>query len=539
MNAMTGSETGSEWKMPREALTILVVDDDIADAELLRYQLADVETFQIKFLHASTIEGARTMFRCESIDLGFIDYRLGARSGIDLLGELRASGDLRPLIFITGQGDEHLAACALQAGADEYITKSELRPDKLFRAITSSIANAQKRQVERQNKELLNELQIKNEELEQNAKRLAELFETAHQFVNDVSHEFRTPLTVIKEFSSIIKDGLAGEVSANQQEYLAIVLDRVDDLSTMIDDMLDMSRLEAGQLGLRRKTCRIESMVERLRPTLDQKAALRNIRLKYELAPGLPAVYCDPEKIGRVIVNLSINAVKFSPDQGEIEIRAENVPQRGEVRFTVKDQGPGIRAESLKLLFERFAQVGTPNKSVIKGYGLGLNICKELVHLNLGDIGVESHPGKGSAFWFTLPTSDSPRLIRRYVNRVKALQKDVEFASLVHAQMPHDASQGAKDAAEQFLHQHIRRADLVLRIESHRWLIILACTRPEVVGELQQNHDAWLESNRTNPLVKLVPIHFEKRGVWKLGENAEAFISNFESAYREGEVIHA
>ena len=531
--------SGPESNMPHENLTVLAIGDNVADADSLRYQFARSRKFSVKLLPATSLKEAQLILDRECIDLVFVDNRLGARSGIDLVTELRVAADHCPFVFATAQGNERMGASARHAGTDEYIAKSELTADQLFHAFNSTMASARKRRVERENKNLLAELQAKNDELEQNARRLAELFKTAHQFVDDVSHEFRTPLTVIKEFSSIIKDGLAGEVSPDQHEYLGIVLDRVDDLSTMIEDMLDMSRLEAGQLGLRRKTCRTEGIVERLRPTLEQKAALRNIRLKFELADDLPSVYCDPEKIGRVIVNLSINAIKFSPDDSEILIQASYLPQAAEVRVTVRDRGPGIRPESLNLLFERFAQVGTPNKSAIKGYGLGLNICKELVHLNFGDIGVESSPGEGSAFWFTIPTSDPPPLIRRYVNRVQAIQKDIKYASLIHAQMPPCASQAAREAAEQFLHHYTRRGDLVLSVQAHRWLIVLASTRPDVIFELQRNHDAWLETHRNNPLVKLVPIDFEKGGTWKLGEDADEFIADVESAYREGEVVHA
>lgn len=526
---MTG--TGKE-------LTVLDLDDDVADAELLRFELREITPFDIHFIHSTSPAEARAVLAERKIDLAFVDYRLGGQSGLDFLTELRASGDLRPLILLTGQGDEQIAASALHAGADEYISKARLSPDDLYRAISTSLTRSQNRLVEIKNKQLLDELKSKNELLEANAQRLADLYETAHQFVNDVSHEFRTPLTVIKEFSSIIRDGLAGPTSKEQLEYLGIVLDRVDDLGTMIEDMLDMSRLEAGHLGLRRKQCTMESIIARLRTTLDQKASLRNIRMKYDLPPDLVPVYCDPEKIARVIINLGVNAVKFSAEDSEIQISARYLPEKALVLMSVKDSGPGIRPESLKLLFERFAHVGTTDKSAIKGFGLGLNICKELVHLNFGDIGVDSEVGKGSTFWFTVPTADPARLIRHYLQRVKSFRADVDFASLVAARIPPDAGDAARDAAEEFLHQHIRRSDLVLRTQPNQWLVVFCSHGDDVDAILTRNQEAWQEARLRNPQAPTT-LTLEKYGTWKLSNQSDEFLTRFEDACKLPKECHA
>ena len=187
--------------MNAEPLTILAVDDDHEDAELLRRNLAQIPGIDLDFVHVPTVAEAEAALSRVGVDLAFVDYRLGTGTGLDLLRSIRASGDLRPVICLTGQGDAHVATDILHAGADDYLIKSEVTPETLRRSIENTTARYHQRRLEDQNKHLLKELQAKNEMLEKNGRHLAEIYETAHEFVDNVSHEFRTPLTVIKEFT--------------------------------------------------------------------------------------------------------------------------------------------------------------------------------------------------------------------------------------------------------------------------------------------------------------------------------------------------
>src|SRR5690606_16188025 len=150
--------------------------------------------------------------------------------------------------------------------------------------------------------------------LKRKNRRLKRLYETAHRFVDNVSHEFRTPLTVIKEYVGLVHDGVLGGLSEEQADMLEVVTDRADDLNNMVNDMLDISKLDAGMLGLWRKTCNVSDMIERVRPSLERKSHLKQVAIEFDIPETLPQVFCDDEKIGRVIVNLAINAIKFSGD---------------------------------------------------------------------------------------------------------------------------------------------------------------------------------------------------------------------------------
>jgi len=509
-------------------MTILAVEDDQGDAELLRRNLEQIPGIDLDFMHVPTVVEAEAALSRVGVDLAFVDYRLGADTGLDLLRSIRASGDLRPIICLTGQGDEHVAADVLRAGADDYLTKSEVTPDKLRRSIETSTAQSKQRRLEEQNKCLLKELQVKNEALEKNSRHLAEMYETAHRFVDDVSHEFRTPLTVIKEFTSIVHDGLAGELKAEQHEYLGIVLNRVDDLSALIDDMLDISKLEAGLFGVRREVCRVADIIEHIHTTLERKAATRKTSLDIDLDDDLPAVFCDPEKIGRVIINLTINAYKFSEERGDVRLSVRHDPAAAQVVFAVTDHGAGIHPDSVESLFERFTQIGRVERTAVKGFGLGLNIAKELVHLNLGDISVESKVGQGSTFSFTVPTAEPPRLIARYLQRVRAFREDAAFVSLVTARVTLTLQSEAHDDIEQFIQQHIRRGDLVFRTHPNVWLLVLTSNRRDIDASLRRIHDAWAEENLNRPAAPLPAVEFDTRGTWALADATREFIEQFQ-----------
>ena len=176
-------------------------------------------------------------------------------------------------------------------------------------------------------------------------------YRAAHDFVDHVAHEFRTPLAVIRELSAIALEALPEDAGADQRETLEDLSGCAGDMNSMVDDMLDISRLEAGLLTVDRQQCSVDEIFEHIRPIIDSKAAAKQINMLTATAPSLPLVYCDPEKIGRVITNLVVNACKFSGPGSQIVIKAEECPGRPEVVIAVADQGRGIPAERLNTIF--------------------------------------------------------------------------------------------------------------------------------------------------------------------------------------------
>ena len=368
-------------------------------------------------------------------------------------------------------------------------------------------------------------------------RRLAEMYKTAHKFVDHVSHEFRTPLTVIREFASIIHDGLAGVVNEEQREYLDIVINRVDDLSMLVDDMLDTSKLEAGILGVWREDCQVVDIIEHVQTTLERRATAVGARLLVDIPPDLPPVHCDAEKIGRVITNLVVNALKFCGEAGEVVLSARPDPENCEVIMSVTDNGPGIARESLETLFERFRQVGEQFHKGLHGFGLGLSIAKELVNLNFGDITVESQLGAGSTFSFTVPYAERRPLLLRYLRRVESFRNGSSHVTLLRVTSQPNADSECLTELERLIQRNTRRGDLLFRIAPHRWLLVAASNQSELQQLVDRVQSARTEANQNSPCTTLPEVEFDRLGSWRAGEERGGFVDRFVAA-QESESAH-
>jgi len=368
------------------------------------------------------------------------------------------------------------------------------------------------------------ELRVAKKSLEEQNRRLRELYQTAHQFVDNVSHEFRTPLTVIREYAAAISEGLTGPTNEKQNEYLRTILIRVDDLTVMVNDLLDVSRIEADLLRTSRRTCRVTEVVERVQSILERKAANAEIPFEVDLEPGLPLVYCDPEKIGRVLINLVVNAVKFSSPGSPVRVSARLQPGGAEVLLGVTDHGPGIAREHLEAIFERFNQIDGNVRRSTKGFGLGLNIVRELVGLNFGSVTVESELGRGSTFSFTIPVDDPARLLPVYLARVRLVRGPALFVSLLTATVGPDASPDLLDEVHVFLEDYMRSTDLIFRTEYGKWLLVATTHEPRGQQIIQRLEEAHAEANRQRQARPLPLLHWQLDGTWSIENERKAFL---------------
>ena len=229
-----------------------------------------------------------------------------------------------------------------------------------------------------------------------------EIEQMKSDFVSLVSHELRTPLVAIKGAADNLLDGLAGELNDTQKDCLILSKRNIDRLNRLISDLLDISRIEAGKIQLNKQPADAASIVKDVLGLFQASAKEKNIALELLLPEEIPLVTIDSDKINQVLTNLVGNALKFTPAQGKITIkafRAENFLQ-----IEVRDTGVGIPKQDLEKVFDKFYQVDR-NKSFtsVKGTGLGLPISKGIVERHGGKIWAESEIGKGSKFIFTLP----------------------------------------------------------------------------------------------------------------------------------------
>jgi signal transduction histidine kinase/CheY-like chemotaxis protein len=228
-----------------------------------------------------------------------------------------------------------------------------------------------------------------------------EIIQMKNEFVSTVSHELRTPLTSIKGYVDLILDGDAGDINEIQQEFLGIVKENSDRLVELINDMLDISRIESGRIRLKIEPMSVadslEGAVDTFRAVLQQTGR----KIESKVPDNLPLVAADRDRVGRVLINLVSNALKYSPKGGDVTLSATRGPSH--VTISVKDRGMGISREDQKKLFTKFYRVDSALTREIGGTGLGLSITKSIIELLGGEVGVKSKVGQGSTFWFTLP----------------------------------------------------------------------------------------------------------------------------------------
>jgi protein-histidine pros-kinase len=235
-------------------------------------------------------------------------------------------------------------------------------------------------------------------------------FETALQeasrlkseFLASMSHELRTPLNGIIGFSELLIDGKPGPVNAQQHEYLNVILSSGRHLLQLINDVLDLSKVEAGRMELRPEEFDVARAIEEVIAVLDAPARKKNITLRQEIASAVGSVRLDRQKFLQVLLNLSSNAVKFTDEGGDVLVRADQ-PTATVLRLQVQDSGIGIRAEDFGKLFVEFQQLDSGATRRYEGTGLGLALTRRIVEFQGGTIGVASEPGRGSIFTVTLP----------------------------------------------------------------------------------------------------------------------------------------
>ena len=244
-----------------------------------------------------------------------------------------------------------------------------------------------------QNARLFREIEIKSRELEVASQHKSE-------FLASMSHELRTPLNAVIGFSEVLLQGMFGETNEKQTEYLRDILASGQHLLSLINDILDLSKIEAGRMELDLADFHLPSAVDDALLLMRERAARRGITLERQVDARLGEIRADPRKVKQVLLNLLSNAVKFTPEGGRIEVRAACSDDGAEI--SVADTGIGIAAEDQEAVFEEFRQVGRSDKKA-EGTGLGLALCRKFVERHGGRIWVKSQLGAGSTFTFSLP----------------------------------------------------------------------------------------------------------------------------------------
>jgi two-component system, NtrC family, sensor kinase len=251
-----------------------------------------------------------------------------------------------------------------------------------------------------ENVRLFKELEASNRAIAEKSRQLEVASQHKSEFLANMSHELRTPLNAIIGFSEVLTDRMFGELNEKQDEYLKDIYASGTHLLSLINDILDLSKIEAGRMELELTDFHLPTALDNALTLVRERAGRRSIALDMSIDKLLGEVRADERKIRQVVLNLLSNAIKFTPEGGRIEVAA--VPRDGTVEVSVSDTGVGIAPEDQEAVFEEFRQVGTAEKKA-EGTGLGLTLCRKFIELHGGRIGVNSQVGVGSTFTFTIP----------------------------------------------------------------------------------------------------------------------------------------
>jgi two-component system, sensor histidine kinase and response regulator len=387
-------------------LRILLLEDNPADAELNERTLrkAGIDFASRRVEHEAEFVAALETFRP---DLVLADYHLPGFDGGRALALVRARDPDLPFIFVSGAMGEDLAVAALHQGASDYLLKDRL--SRLPEAVTRALAQAEQR-VNR--KRLEADLEGYRQHLEQLvAERTAQLMKARDQaeaatraksaFLANMSHEIRTPINAIVGLTYLLRKRLTDPQSSAQ---LAKVGEASQHLLCVINDILDLSKIEADQLSLEEVPFVLAEVVDHTLGILGERALAKGLTIERDIDSAVPAaVRGDPLRLGQILLNYIGNAIKFT-EQGRVQVRVRVAEDQGEtllLRLEVEDQGIGLTADQQARLFEAFAQADDSTTRRFGGTGLGLIICRRLANLMGGGVGVTSTPGQGSTFWAT------------------------------------------------------------------------------------------------------------------------------------------
>lgn len=415
-----------------EDIKILLIDDDVGVREALTLLLISYK--YVVFPVGDGFE-ALSLLREIKVDIVLCDVKMPEMDGIEVLKKIKELRPDTPVVMITGHVADEVAIEATRLGAFDYVLKPPY-----IQEIDLTIKRALEHQyLVLENEKLMAELKRINRNLEEKVKqrtleleqtmsdlrdaylKLEELDKTKSIFVSIASHELRTPVMIIEGYIKLVLDGIGGMLNEKQKQLLQDALKGTDRLKEIVNDLIDLSKANIGELIINLQAIHIRDVIEQSVSPLRQAAQHRCIQLVIQEFDEAPIVRGDPGRLKQVFFQLINNAIKFTPDNGRVElqwkiaqIQGDHENPRPGIELLVKDTGIGIDQKEQKKIFDPFYEVGDPLyhstdkiKFMGRGFGIGLTIAKNIIEGHGGIIWVESKGlGHGSEFHVFLPIEE-------------------------------------------------------------------------------------------------------------------------------------
>ena len=384
---------------------MLVVDDEPA----ITLTIADLLRRRYRVLTSTGGEAAQALWRSNDVAVILSDQRMPGITGVELLSRSADEQEDTTRLLMTGYTDIEAIVLAVNKGKIYRYLVKPWQPDELEIVIDQAFEHHRLlrdrrrliKDLQRANSELEGRVKDRTRELERKNLLLEETTRLKSRFLAMAAHDLRNPCGNIAALSEMILDESTTKTQEERLESLGLILSEAKCMQNLLADLLDIGEVEAGTLELHFEPTEVAGFVDEIRRRHRLLAGRKKISLSADVADQLPTLTFDKERIGQVLGNLLSNAFKYSPVNTAVFLMVREAP--GGVEFSVLDEGPGLRPDEVPQVFYTLPMAAAKPTGGEQKAGLGLCVCKKIVEAHGGKIGVQTEPGQGSRFWFTLP----------------------------------------------------------------------------------------------------------------------------------------
>ena len=362
-------------------IKVLLVDDDQDDYLIIQRIFAQIPDTPFEVEWVDNFEAGKTIIEQSRHDVYLIDYLLGARTGLDLLGEIEPEKRSQPFIILTGAGNEDIEWRSIQLAAADYLVKGSFDANLLSRTLYYAL---QRKKVE-----------------DQRVQHLMDLNRSKDEFISIASHQLRTPATGVKQYVGMLLEGFAGTLTDQQIALLKKAYESNERQLRIVSDLLKVAQVDAGKVMLHKKPVDIGSLVRDVVRDQAEIVIDRNQTIECQLPKKNVIVSVDEASIRMVLDNVLDNASKYSEEDTHIKVVVSN--SKADVTISVVDQGIGINPEEKTRLFEKFSRLDNSLSAKVGGSGLGLYWARKIIDLHGGKISYKGNEGPGTTFDIKLP----------------------------------------------------------------------------------------------------------------------------------------
>ncbi|HBO45315.1 MAG TPA: hypothetical protein DD670_15580, partial [Planctomycetaceae bacterium] len=357
--------------------------------------------------------------------------------------------------------------------------------------------------------------------------QLAEVRRAISRLLDQTSHDFRTPLTVIKEFATLMRDGLVGAVNPRQHEYLGVINDRADDLTAMVDNVLDAGKLDAGLMRLWRQPTDVAQAISLASALPRRKAAAKKIAFETAVEPNLPAVHADADQLTRILNNLAAETLDAYYEPESLRLRAYLDPGQDDVCIELAIRGGHVEPDRLAAIHDAVERTWPRHESAASGSLDRLRLIRRLVELHLGRMRFEHSANGETSFRVTIPIDEPLRLLDGYLHRSPTATVEPLEADLIAVTISPHVKAVVANVVDEFLQQWTGENDLAVHVEKHRWLLLLHGDAARVASLLGRIEAAWADTVESRPGGLLPRVTWTPLGHWSLDTDVAELVDRF------------